>query len=129
VEKTKSEAVFERFLSTNGIPFRRVPTSLTKTPDYELTIDGAELVFEVKELAEDPNFAGRPVQPDRPALPLSCPWPEFPARGGHRRGCRKLVPYCIFRPKSLCTPARISQKMSLIDLNNLFIVGNENRTN
>jgi hypothetical protein len=48
MEKTKSEAMFERFLSTNGIPFRRVPTGPMKTPDYEVTIARVELIFEVK---------------------------------------------------------------------------------
>ena len=54
--KTKSEALFERFLSTNGICFRPLPTGPTKSPDYEVTIAGTELVFEVKELADNQSF-------------------------------------------------------------------------
>jgi hypothetical protein len=60
-EKTKSEAVFERFLSTNGIAFRRVSPGKQKTPDYEVMIGNNELIFEIKELADDLGFQREPV--------------------------------------------------------------------
>jgi hypothetical protein len=59
--RTKSEAVFECFLSTSGIAFRPIPTGTRKTPDYEVMIAGAGLIFEVKELAKDPAFEQEPV--------------------------------------------------------------------
>jgi|SRR5215510_6372784 len=60
-EKTKSETAFERFLSTNGIAFRRVPPGKQKTPDYEVMIGNNELIFEIKELADDLGFQQEPV--------------------------------------------------------------------
>lgn len=63
--KTKSEALFERFLETNNIHFRAVPVGPSKTPDYELTIAGAELFFEVKELAEESAFRSEAVHTNK----------------------------------------------------------------
>jgi hypothetical protein len=56
-DPTKSEALFERFLSDNCIPFRRIEATKDRTPDYEITIGGKAVVVEVKELAKDANFA------------------------------------------------------------------------
>jgi hypothetical protein len=60
-EKTKSETTFERFLSTNGFAFRRVPAGKQKTADYEAMIGNNELIFEIKELADDLGFQKEPV--------------------------------------------------------------------
>jgi hypothetical protein len=54
---TRSEDVFERFLTANGIPFRRVPTTVIRTPDYEIAVGGVPVVVEVKELTEDLAFS------------------------------------------------------------------------
>jgi hypothetical protein len=54
--QTKSEMMFERFLSTNGIEFRPIATDEQRTPDYEVVISNNELIFEIKELGADPTF-------------------------------------------------------------------------
>jgi hypothetical protein len=59
-DRTKSEAIFERFLSLHGIAFRRVLTGEQRTPDYEVAIGGIDLIFEVKETAYDPSFEREP---------------------------------------------------------------------
>jgi hypothetical protein len=51
--KTHSELLFERFLSEHAIPFRPIPVGPGKTPDYGVTIAGAQIVFEVKEIVAD----------------------------------------------------------------------------
>jgi hypothetical protein len=48
--KTRSELLFERFLADNKIPFRPIPVSPDKTPDYSVILAGTETVFEVKEI-------------------------------------------------------------------------------
>ncbi len=48
---TCSEELFERFLEVNEISFRRIPPGSEPTPDYAVKIDGAEIIFEVKEIA------------------------------------------------------------------------------
>lgn len=50
MEKTRSEILFERFLTKNLIPFRSIQVGPTRTPDYGVTISGIEIVFEVKEI-------------------------------------------------------------------------------
>ena len=40
---TKSEALFERFLYDNSIPFQRIEAT-KDTPDYEITIGGKAVV-------------------------------------------------------------------------------------
>src|SRR5258707_904564 len=54
--KTKSESLFEGFLTTNKLPFEKIKEGSTKTPDYRVSVGGSEIVFEVKELTEDENF-------------------------------------------------------------------------
>jgi hypothetical protein len=53
----RAETLFEQFLSANGIPFRRVSTAATRTPDYEIEIGGRCVVVEVKELTSDRAFS------------------------------------------------------------------------
>jgi hypothetical protein len=54
--KTKSEGEFEGFLATNNLPFEKIKEDTTPRPDYRVSVDGCEIIFEVKELAEDENF-------------------------------------------------------------------------
>jgi hypothetical protein len=41
---TKSEALFERFLYDNSIPFQRIEAT-KDTPDYEITIGGKAVLW------------------------------------------------------------------------------------
>jgi hypothetical protein len=54
--KTKSEKLFEEFLEGNALPFEKIKEEVTPRPDYLVSIGNAQLVFELKELAEDHNF-------------------------------------------------------------------------
>jgi hypothetical protein len=54
--QTKSEGLFERFLNANNISFEKIKEAATPRPDYLVSIAGLQLVFELKELAEDDNF-------------------------------------------------------------------------
>ena len=54
--KTKSEELFESFLNANKLPFQEIKREATKTPDYLVSAGRLQLVFELKELAEDDNF-------------------------------------------------------------------------
>jgi hypothetical protein len=55
--KTKSEDLFEKFLATNNLLFEKITNQEhTRTPDYRVSVGGSEVIFEVKELAEDENF-------------------------------------------------------------------------
>lgn len=53
--RTKSEQVFEGFLSDNNLAFEEIKTAATSRPDYLVRIGESKLVFEIKELAEDKN--------------------------------------------------------------------------
>jgi hypothetical protein len=50
VVKTPSEVQFEAFCDRNGFTWERVSETTTKTPDYALTLSGATVVVEVKEV-------------------------------------------------------------------------------
>ncbi len=57
--KTKSEEVFEVFLTVNKVQFEKIEEVKEKAahrPDYLITLGNLQLVFELKELAEDENF-------------------------------------------------------------------------
>ncbi len=54
--KTKSEDVFESFLTGNNIPFEKIEEEASPRPDYLVHAGGTKIVFEVKELAQDDNF-------------------------------------------------------------------------
>jgi hypothetical protein len=54
--KTKSEELFENFLSANNLPFDKIREETTPRPDYLVSAGRQQLVFELKELAEDDNF-------------------------------------------------------------------------
>jgi hypothetical protein len=54
---TVSEAKFEEFLRASGLRFERVAEANTPRPDYLVTSGELQLMFEVKELTKDDNFA------------------------------------------------------------------------
>lgn len=56
---TKSEGSFEGFLASNNLPFEKIreETALGAfRPDYRVSNGDSEIIFEVKELAEDESF-------------------------------------------------------------------------
>lgn len=55
--KTKSEEVFEDFLSRHQLPSEPIPVADSPRPDYLVTCGTIKVVFEVKELSEDENFS------------------------------------------------------------------------
>lgn len=63
--KTKSEALFERFLNENNFPICRVGEDGTPTPDYSAPICGSRIIFEVKELRKDAGFDAEAGQQSR----------------------------------------------------------------
>jgi hypothetical protein len=50
VERTLSEYLFERFCDERQIPWKRIPETGARTPDYELFPETAPIVVEVKEI-------------------------------------------------------------------------------
>lgn len=57
--KTKSEQLFEDFLTANHVQFEKieeVKEKAARRPDYLVSIGNLQLIFELKELAEDDNF-------------------------------------------------------------------------
>lgn len=65
--KTKSESLFEEFLTVNNLPFEKIREDTTRRPDYRVSVGGGEIIFEVKELSEDENF-GVAKDPAHPHL-------------------------------------------------------------
>ncbi len=65
--KTTSEAAFENFLTENHLAFEKIMEDTTRRPDYSVQAGEIKLIFEVKELAEDENFAVVP-DPSRPDI-------------------------------------------------------------
>ncbi|MDQ6760691.1 MAG: hypothetical protein M3Z32_12635, partial [Acidobacteriota bacterium] len=63
--KTKSEKLFEQFLTANGVLFERIEEAALPRPDYLVSVGDRGLVFEVKEIAEDKNF-GAVADPAHP---------------------------------------------------------------
>ena len=56
--RTKSELLFEQYLNASGITdfrFEREFQETSKRPDYSLTFNGAEILFEVKEFQPTPD--------------------------------------------------------------------------
>ena len=56
MSKTKSEILFEEFLSTHNLQFEPIEIMNSPRPDYVVTIGSSKVVVEVKELFEDENF-------------------------------------------------------------------------
>ena len=57
MSQTISEREFEAFCTLRGIPFERIPETNTRTPDYELVLESALVVVEIKET--EPNAEER----------------------------------------------------------------------
>ncbi len=55
-QKTLSEEIFEKFLHDNELKFSKIKEARSPRPDYIVEIGELNIVFEVKELAEDNNF-------------------------------------------------------------------------
>lgn len=58
--KTKSEKAFEEFISENNLKFERIKEKGSPRPDYLVRTGELNLVFEIKELAEDEDFKTKP---------------------------------------------------------------------
>jgi hypothetical protein len=54
--KTKSEGLFEGFLTANNLPYEKIKEDTTPRPDYRVSVGGSEMIFELKELADDGNY-------------------------------------------------------------------------
>ena len=57
--KTKSEQLFETFLTANNVQFEKIEEIEEKEayrPDFLVALGNLHLVFELKELAEGANF-------------------------------------------------------------------------
>jgi hypothetical protein len=90
--RTEAESLFEQFCSKQEIAWRRIAEATTRTPDYEIVVEGVRVVVEVKQLepnAEDLAFleelrtkgwAGRSINMGR-------------ARAAIRDGVRQLRAY------------------------------------
>lgn len=55
-QKTLSEEIFEKFLHDNELKFSKIKEAGSPRPDYIVEVGELNIVFEVKELAEDNNF-------------------------------------------------------------------------
>jgi hypothetical protein len=67
--KTKSEQLFETFLTANNVQFEKIEEIEEKEayrPDFLVALGNLHLVFELKELAEDDNFGV--VDPTKPYI-------------------------------------------------------------
>jgi hypothetical protein len=54
--KTKSESLFEDWLSLNGLTFQKIEVAASPRPDYLVSFGAHKGIFEVKELSEDGEF-------------------------------------------------------------------------
>lgn len=54
--RTRSETVFESFLTDNNVAFEKIQEESSSRPDYLVKLPSANLIFEVKEITEDGNF-------------------------------------------------------------------------
>jgi hypothetical protein len=54
--KTKSEKLFESLLKANDVRFEEIEQAATPRPDFLVYVGNTQIIFEVKELAEDENF-------------------------------------------------------------------------
>lgn len=52
---TESEIQFEKIMKLNKLTFCKIEETTEKTPDYLVEIDNLKLIFEVKELANNPE--------------------------------------------------------------------------
>ena len=57
-DRTISEQLFESLCSGKAIPCRKIPTGLSKTPDYEIVLGFQRVAVEVKQLDENEQDKG-----------------------------------------------------------------------
>ena len=62
-----SEQILERFFTQNNLVFEKIEEDTSSRPDYLVHVGNSELIFEVKELAEDKKF-GVVKNPSRPHI-------------------------------------------------------------
>ena len=53
---TKSEKLFELFLHANDLRFIRIVVESDPRPDYQVSFDGFDLIFEITQIDKDKNF-------------------------------------------------------------------------
>lgn len=54
--RTVSEAIFEKFCSSNAIKWERIQEAEHSTPDYKVQLGGRDVFIEIKQIDEDANF-------------------------------------------------------------------------
>ena len=54
--KTISEETFEKFCEMNNLPYKKIPECNNKTPDYKVTINSKNIIFEIKQIDSDNGF-------------------------------------------------------------------------
>ncbi len=59
-KSTKSKLLFEQFLYFHNVHFSRVPEGADRRPDYLINIGDTSVLFEIKELTHDDDFARVP---------------------------------------------------------------------
>ena len=100
--KTTSELAFESFLRENNLTFEKIEETTTRRPDYLVQIGDVKLMFEIKELARDEDFAvGTRTIGDHVRRKIN------EARGQVRYAAAKGIPavllvYNNLDPQSLC---------------------------
>ena len=52
---TESETIFESILQGKGIPYDRIPETISRTPDYKINIGFTDSYWEIKELGKNPS--------------------------------------------------------------------------
>jgi hypothetical protein len=54
--KTISEETFEEFCEMNGLQCLKIPECDSRTPDYKVTINSKDVIFEIKQIDSDDGF-------------------------------------------------------------------------
>ena len=52
---TKSEEKFEKIMKSKGLSYEKIKETELKTPDYLVQIDSLKILFEIKELSNNPE--------------------------------------------------------------------------
>lgn len=50
MKRSRSEMLFEQFLTAHGLPFDNVAVGRHRTPDYRVSTSAGEIIFEVKQI-------------------------------------------------------------------------------
>ena len=54
--ETSGELAFKNFCEAHRIPCKKIKEGSDSTPDYEVSLNGATVYVEVKDIEEDENF-------------------------------------------------------------------------